>query len=196
MVQTETLLRLAQLGYRDRHWYRDARAAITRICEQNGWDRDAFIDVMAITSPRVQVSRNWAATYTYMRKGELPAGTMRSTRTALAYWKGGGGIRGRKTGPFAAALRGDEDALVLDVWMALALNVDERKVTNKANMAAARRRVERIAEMMDMTVAETQAAIWCGIIRERGGMPARFEVCVDGRIRLHSGTSKPLFGDV
>lgn len=195
MVQTDTLLRYAQAGWEWRSWYDDARIAITEICQRHKWSVDKFIDVMAITSPRVQVSRNWACTYSYMRTGQLPRGTMRSTRVALSNWEKGEGIRGRKTGPFAAALKGDGDALVLDVWMALALDVDQRKVTRLDNIAAARRRMERIAGVLGCTMAEAQASVWCGIIRLRGGMPARFERAADGTIRLHSGATKPLFGD-
>lgn len=195
MVHTETLLRYAMAGWDWRHWYHDAREAIEEICRRFGWDEHKFIEVMAITSPRVQVSRNWACTFRYMRDGALPPGVMRSTRVAMSNWEQGLGIRGRKTSAFAAALKGDGDALVLDVWMALALGVDERKVTRLDNMAAARRRVERVADTLGCTIAEAQASIWCGIIVDKGLMPARFERAADGTIRLHNGATKPLFGD-
>ena len=195
MVQTDTLLRYAMEGWEWRHWYADAHTAIAEVCQRFNWDTGKFIDVMAITSPRVQVSRNWGLTFTYMRTGKLPPGVMRSTRTALSNWEKGEGIKGRKTGPFAAALKGDTDALVLDVWMALALGVEQTKVTRLDNIAAARRRMERIAGVLGCTMSEAQASVWCGIIRSRGGMPARFERAADGTIRLHSGMTKPLFGD-
>lgn len=195
MVQTETLLRYAQAGYAYRHWYDDARGAIEEICERKGWDSTTFIDVMAITSPRVQVSRNWGCTYTYMRTGKLPNGVIRSTRAALAHWQQTGEIRGRKTSAFAAALGGDSRALVLDVWMALALGVDPLKVTSKPIMEAATKRMARIADTLSLSMSEAQAAVWCGVILERGGMPARFERAADGTIRLHNGATKPMFGD-
>lgn len=195
MIHTSTLLRYAQLGYEDRHWYAEARTAIEEICRRHSWDSAAFIDVMAITSPRVRVSRNWGCTCTYMKTGKLPKGTMRSTRAALAHWELTGEIRGRKTSAFSDALGGDGGALVLDVWMALALGVDPTKVTRLDNIEAARRCVQYIADTLALTVAETQAAIWCGIIRSRGGIPARFERAADGTIRLHNGATKPLFGN-
>lgn len=120
---------------------------------------------------------------------------MRSPRTALSNWGKGEGIKGRETGPFARALAGDEDALVLDMWMAMALGADGRKATGLDNIAAARRRMQSIYSTLDITMAEAQAAVWCGIVRSRGGLPARFERAADGTIRLQTGATKPLFGD-
>lgn len=196
MVRMSSLLRYAQLGWEHRHWYTDAKSAIHAICQEHGWDATRFAEVMAITSPRVQVSRNVYATTYYMRHGQLPKGTMRSTRKALENWEQGKGIAGRKTGPFADALKGNGDALVLDVWMAHALGVDEKIVTRLDIQAAARRRMQGIADTMGCTIAEAQAAVWCGIILTRSKVPARFERAEDGKWGLNTRASRLMFGGV
>ncbi|MCK9382932.1 MAG: hypothetical protein M0P95_17955 [Sulfuritalea sp.] len=195
MTQTETLLRYAEAGREYRWWYADAQHAIAVVCQRKKWDQRVFAEVMALTSPRVQVGRNWSMTYHYMQTGKHLPGTMRTIKAAVEHWEETGEIRGRKTEAFARALKGDETALVLDVWMAVALGVDPVKVTRPDNMLSATRRVVRIADVLDWTVAQTQAAIWCGIILTLGGSPARFELAADGNIKLHTGTTKPLFGD-
>lgn len=196
MVRASTLLQYAMLGWDYRHWYEEAHTAIDSICQENGWDASKFADVMAITSPRVQVSRNVFATVYYMRHKALPRGTMRSTRKAMENWEHGKGIAGRKTGPFAAAIKGDGDALVLDVWMAAALGVDQRVVTRLDIQAQARRRMQSVADTLGCTMAQAQAAVWCGIILTKNKMPARFERANDGKWGLNTRASRLMFGGV
>jgi len=194
MVRASTLLNFAMIGWDFRAWYDDAREAIREHCAEHGWEPDRFAEVMALTSPRVQVSRNLFATLQYMRTGSLPRGTMRSTRKALSNWELGKGIAGRKTGPFADALKGNKDALVLDVWMAEALGVDQRVVTRLDIGAMAMRRMRSVADTLGCTIAEAQAAVWCGIILTKNRQPARFERAVDGKWGLNTRASKLMFG--
>lgn len=171
MVRASTLLRYAQLGWEYRNWYSQTYAAIEQTCIRYNWSIADFIQVMAITSPRVHVSRNWKATLHYMHTGEAISGTMGSIRKGLDHWSKTGEIRGRKTKPFADALAGDKDALVLDVWMAYALGVNPLAVTRKYNMEPARRRVEAVAKQLGCTVAQAQAAIWAGAMLRAGHKP-------------------------
>lgn len=193
MKTSETLARFAHKGRRHSHWYHHANIAITQLCEANGWDAAVFIEVLAVTSPRIQVKKNWDATVHYMLTGELPRYIMRSTRAAMAHWEETREIRGPKTGAFSDAIKGDEDALVLDVWMARALGIDERKVTRKDNMEAARRRVKRVAKAQGWTVAECQAAIWCGIMLDQNIWPTTFEWAASGQMSLNRNGTMPLF---
>lgn len=82
---------------------------------------------------------------------------------------------------------------MLDVWMARALGVDERRVTRKDNAAAARRRVARIAEEYGWTVAECQAAIWCGIMLDQNIWPTTFEWAASGTMSINRNGTMPLF---
>lgn len=85
MRTTDTLRRFAHKGRKHSHWYHHANIAITQLCDEHGWSVATFIEVLAITSPRIQVRKNWDATVLYMRTGELPRYIMRSTRAALSH---------------------------------------------------------------------------------------------------------------
>jgi len=136
---------------------------------------DKFIGVLAVTSPRVSVQRNWTGTVAYFRDGSLPWGFIRSTRSALDHYERTGDIRGPKTSKFRDALAGEPSALVLDTWMAKALGVEHAAVTRKYNIEAATRRVGKVAKERGWTMAETQAAIWAGICITQGVRPGNLQ---------------------
>lgn len=156
-------------------WYSDAKRSIRQLCKEMGWDTNYFIDVLAITSPRVQVSRNLRLTQQVMLGVHSPESLLPSTRAALAYYQDTGKIRGPKTKAFAQALRGDRAALVLDVWMARALDIPHNQVTG---VKFRRDVVPQLGEVMARTgvhnLRDLQACIWCGIIRAHGKVPGKF----------------------
>lgn len=175
MNGVKKLLAYARIGAAGVSWYDDAREYIWHTCEREGWDMDEFINVFAITSPRVSVIANWKGTVSYMESGTLPWGFIKSTRTALKHYEQTHEIRGPKTSAFARALHGDTTALVLDVWMARALDVPHSKVTTKANMRKALARVKAVARVMRWSVRDTQAAIWWGICLASGVRPGNLQ---------------------
>lgn len=170
MRSTKHLVKLATMGVDGGGWYNVASYQIHRYASLLEWDVQRFINVLAITSPRVHVLKNWKLATQYMRDGSTK-GMLPNVAAALAHYEATGDIRGPKTEAFARALRGDTTALVLDVWMARALGVDERKVTSKKNSEAAHRRVKRAALLLGMSVRDTQAAIWTGALRAAGHTP-------------------------
>lgn len=175
MNNAPTLRRYAQMGRKHVDWYADARRCIGKLCHENGWDVDRFVCILAVTSPRVSVMRNYRLAEHYMRTGYYLPDMMKTIRASVEHYEATGEIRGPKTSAFARNLLGDETALVLDVWMARALGVEQRIVTRKDNMAAAYRRVGTIAAENGWTIAQTQAAIWCGVCIANGVRPGSFE---------------------
>lgn len=175
MNTVKQLMAYADIGQVGYAWYDDARDYIWSVCEREDWDMDEFINIMAITSPRVSVVRNWQGTVEYMHSGTLPWGFIKSTRAALDHYKKTHEIRGPKTSAFARALHGDTTALVLDTWMAKALGVPHTQVTNKANMTEALRMVEQVAKRYGWSVRDTQAAIWYGVCRAHGVRPGNLQ---------------------
>ncbi len=171
MRSSMDLLRYARVGYAWKDWYASARMHIESTCAAKNWPVGAFTAVLAVTSPRVSVVQNWRATYMWFDKGVLPPNMMRSTRIALGHLVLTGEIRGPKTHAFNRALLGDESALVLDVWMAKALDVPHTKVTSKQNMMAAWRRVVKVSKVLGISIAQTQAAIWAGVCLTNGVRP-------------------------
>jgi hypothetical protein len=96
---------------------------------------------------------------------------IRSTRAALDHYYATGEIRGPKTSRFARVLRGDDDVVVVDTWMARAIGVRDKDARTKASQALAERVVSTVRDRLSAStgvhwaLAETQAAIWCGTIR-------------------------------
>lgn len=58
--------------------------------------------------------------------------------------------------------------------MARALGVEQKGVNRKDNMRAAYRLVGTIAAERGWTIAQTQAAIWCGVCKSNGVRPGSF----------------------
>lgn len=179
-----SLNRHADSGTNMRDWYAQARTEIGRLCTREGWDYDRFVNILAVTSPRVSVLRNYKFTDHYMRTGFFYGDMMKTIRASVRHYEATGEIRGPKTSAFARNLLGDETALVLDVWMARALGVDQAVVTRKDNLRAAYRLIGTIAGDRGWTIAETQAAIWCGVCKAHGVRPGSFAdaIRVDSQI--------------
>lgn len=180
MNGVRTLLKYAQLGWHYRFWYDDAREYIVMECVREGWDVDRFIDIMALTSPRVSVRQNWLMAVEFMQTGRPPARTLPNIRASLAHYEEGGGIRGPKTSAFARALQGDGDALVLDAWMARALDVPHAQVTAKYNQRLARRRMRVVASILGLSIRDTQAAVWAGACMSNLVRPGNLQDAVQG----------------
>ena len=158
---------LAIRGWSNRLWYHHAAIDITEVCRMTGWNKAEFIDILALTSPMTQVRRNIRVTMAYMRGDPLPKDVIRSTRAAVKHYEQTGKIRGPKTSQFALALKGRLDAVVLDTWMALALDCDTR-YRPAAVRHEARRRIVAGARKMGLHNTQYQAAIWAGVIRREG----------------------------
>ncbi len=175
MRSFKKLVEYAHLGYASRNWYGEARFSIHAQCLARRWDSERFINILALTSPRVSVKKNWGLAAAYMATGSVK-GMLPNVIVSLRHYEETSEIKGRKTEAFARALRGDTTALVLDVWMARALGVEERKVTSKANMARALRLVKRVAAVLGLNVRDCQAAIWAGACIRAGRTPTAFGI--------------------
>ena len=168
MRNVSYLIRLARQGWAHKDWYSKAEGALMDQSDFLDVEFDTLVDVLAITSPRVSVSRNVRVTIDYFKKGELSSTLIRSTHAALDHYLLTGEIRGPKTSKFAAALKGDTDAIVLDTWMAKALGVPQSGFSSKRVRSSAERRIRYGAYIMGITPAEFQAAVWSGIVMNQG----------------------------
>ena len=170
------LCNLAEEAMEWSSWYSVAQRDITDVCAHTGWDFDRFVDVLAITSPRVSVRRNIRVAMHYMQTGEYLSGTIRSTLAAMLHYEETGEIRGPKTSAFSRALKGDLDAIVLDVWMSKAFEIDQRTFDRKDVRLECERRVCRAAARHVIRPAELQAASWAAIVRRHGRNTPSFDV--------------------
>jgi len=169
----DALVGLALQGEGGRHWYRAAERAIRSESERVGVTPERFANILAITSPRVKVRRNWTLTVQYLMSGSLE-GIMKSSRAALAHYEATGEIRGPKTGPFARAVLGDRLAVVLDTWMARAFNVEHRRFASAAIREECSRRIQAAAGILGWSPAEVQAAVWTAVVVRAGKTPGTF----------------------
>lgn len=176
MARIKRLTQLALDGADGRYWYDDANYQIKYASEYLGCKVQDLADLLALFSPRVSVLRSakWALRY-LNEKSFAPDCTI-SHKFAIAHWELTGEIRGSKTGPFARALMGDRDALVLDTWMAKALGVDSKRFEIKAVWNRAAEKIRLVAQLLGWPVAETQAAIWTAIVRENRVNIPRFDM--------------------
>jgi hypothetical protein len=125
----------------------------------HGFDPGRVADVVSILSPRVHVSRNVAMAHDYLTTGRVKA--MRQRITALERYEATGAISGLKVQAFARALRGDPNAVVVDVWMVRAYGLAPWSGTPK-QFKVAITKVRRTAGALGWSAADTQAAIWVG----------------------------------
>lgn len=162
-MNTRRLISLAEQGRQHRGWYRRARKSIKQWASiQHNPDEwaDRFADLLALFSPRTHVYRSIGHALHYLATGEIKADVLPSVAASVRNYELTGRINGPKTSRFALALKGKRDAVVLDVWMARALRVNQKTFDTKGGYARGERAILRTAAAMGWTPAETQAAIW------------------------------------
>jgi len=170
----------ALVGRADRHWYQDAHFLIAQLADRHKVEVGTVAGVAAVLSPRISVSRNatllakWFQSY-HPFNGQDPknlvnsfilnSGLTRGHGLALLHYLTTGVIRGPKTSQFAMALAGNLNACPLDIWMARALQVEQRDLARRGPRALAVSRITQVAHSLGWKVAETQAAIWAATYR-------------------------------
>ena len=170
MTSVDRLESMARAGVDGRHWYATATSNVVSAARILNCSPEWFAAVLGVTSPRVHVSRNVKLSIAYALNGST-TGTMPMVRVGLAKLSAIGGrhcqeldgmtaTMGPKTGPFARALAGDLDAVVLDVWMARALGLDQSQFSHKPTHRKACDRIRQVADLLGWRPAEVQAAIW------------------------------------
>lgn len=164
MTPVARLAEVAEEGSEYRPWYVYAGDQIAKVAPILGTDPGRLADMLALFSPRVSVSRSATWAVTYIQTGRFMADCTRGHKAAVEHYLLTGEIRGPKTGPFAKALRGDPNAIVLDTWMGVAMMPDTNpgRFEVRAVWDKAANRLREVAAYLGWPVAETQAAIWGG----------------------------------
>ena len=153
-----SLTALARYGAGGRRWYIDSRDSIEFYADRHGFNAERVSDVLAILSPRVSVEHSIRLADSYLKTGAAP-GAMRQRLAALERYEVSGAFNGPKVNAFAAALKGDPNAVVIDAWIYRAAR--ETRTTPKAYRETAAQICD-VATALDWPIAETQAAIWQG----------------------------------
>lgn len=179
MASVDTLCKLAERGEHGRTWYAHANEQIQSHADTIGVNAGIVADILSITSPRVAVSRNIKLANHFLKYGFPHATTLPGTIAALKHYADTGEIRGPKTSAFAHALRGNSNAVVLDVWMADACKCDQKAFATIGGYQKAAKRVVSASRRLGWTPAETQAAIWCATVEKAGRKAPAFTISPD-----------------
>ena len=115
--------------------------------------------IISAFSPRQRWSRNMAQALEFAHGGK-PAGLKNNLLMAEnSLTMGFDALKGQKTNAFAKAIAGDENAVVIDVWMLRAVGIEKKSPTQSQYKVLADA-VTATATMYGMTPRSMQALIW------------------------------------
>lgn len=140
-------------------WYLDAE----RVAEEVARNLDATLEVGASVvsafSPRERWTSNVekAVSFSLGKKVVGLSNNLKMAQNALT--QGFDALKGMKTNAFARAIAGDENAVVIDVWMLRALGIEKKSPTQMQYREMAKA-VKTVSAMYGMTPRAMQALIW------------------------------------
>jgi hypothetical protein len=146
-------------------WYREAEEVAEDIAEAMNTSLEVGACIIAAFSPRERWSTNIAKAMLFANGG-TPKGLSNNLLMAQRSLSDGfDALKGLKTNAFARAIAGDTNAVVIDIWMCRAANLD----TDSPNIGQYRMLAEAckiVAAECGITPRTAQALIW---IVTRGG---------------------------
>jgi hypothetical protein len=140
-------------------WYFEAEKVAHKVAENLDTSLEVGASVVSAFSPR----ERWTSNVTkaiHFSLGKPVTGLSNNLKMARASLHlGYDALRGPKTNAFARAIAGDENAVVVDVWMmrASGVGVDSPNKTQYTEISEA---VTKVANRFNMTPRTAQALIW------------------------------------
>ena len=140
-------------------WYLDAERVAEQVATNLGTTLENGASVVSAFSPRERWSLNVAKAISFSL-GETVTALGNNIRMANASLElGFKALNGQKTNAFARAIAGDENAVVIDVWMLRAVGI-EKKSPNQSLYNELAKAVTATATKFGMTPRSMQALIW------------------------------------
>jgi len=140
-------------------WYMEAEKVAQKVAENLNVSLEVGASVVSAFSPRERWTSNVAKAVAFSLGKEV-TGLSNNLKMAKASLElGYDALKGQKTNAFARAIAGDEQAVVVDVWMMRAAGM-EKDSPNKTEYAELSNAVRRIAERFGLTPRTAQALIW------------------------------------
>lgn len=196
MFSRKRLLRLANKGSQYSDWYDRAYVEIGEVCNKEKWDRKEFTNILSLLSPQVRVRRNIRMTLVYFGQNSYFNNLMQSVRISVDNYRKTGIINGQKVSSFALALLGYNESIVLDVWMARALQIEQKRFKKKSIREQSRKIIKSVAKTVGMSPRDCQAAIWSGIIQDYKQTPEQMPVIEEYHNWLEYNRQFPLAGPI
>jgi hypothetical protein len=134
-----------------------------RVAAQVARNLDSTLEVGATVvsafSPRERWTNNVTKAISFSLGNNIPGfkNNMVMANNAIAF--GYDALKGLKTNAFARAIAGDEQAVVIDVWMLRAVGI-EKKTPNQSTYNELANAVKKVAFDHGMTPRAMQALIW------------------------------------
>ena len=142
-------------------WYTRAHADIRA---EYGFDADLFADLLAATSPQTDVRENVKLARLALerhRKGEPQEPWIPSHARNIERALRGEPLSGPKVRAFAAALKGDVNAVVVDTWMLRAAGLGSpKRVQRPSSFRVTHLAIRLVAERQKLPAAVVQARVW------------------------------------
>lgn len=163
------------VDYKAVNWYSDATKLIQELYGDN-WQ--LFVDLLAATSPRQSVKRNWQQSAAILaayidrearpiRFGDLLGDVMYSHLNNVVRALQQRPISGPKVSRFAANLKGNLDVVTIDVWICKAYGIDHKALTTSVYNRL-ETRIQSDAGRQGIAAANWQAVLWFTVRRLAG----------------------------
>lgn len=140
-------------------WYVDAERIAEKVAENLGATLEVGATVVSAFSPRERWSVNVARAIAYSLGQEVTCLKNNLVMANNALTMGFDALKGLKTNAFAKAIAGDEQAVVIDVWMLRAVGI-EKKTPSQSQYKLLADAVRKVAFDFGMTPRAMQALIW------------------------------------
>jgi hypothetical protein len=140
-------------------WYVDAERIAEKVASNLGTTLDVGASVVSAFSPRERWSVNVARAIQFSLGKEVTCLKNNIVMANNALTMGFNALNGMKTNAFARAIAGDENAVVIDVWMLRAVGI-EKKTPSQSGYKELAKAVTTVATMYGMTPRAMQALIW------------------------------------
>ena len=179
-------------GKSARGWYSRSHNTLIRLY---GADAPIVAGIIAATSPRVSVKRNWEVSTAFYRKwvnaGKLLDGIavvscLKEVCVPLPAWipnvlraVNGKPLSGLKVESFRRNLSGDYDAVVLDTWMAQFFGVPHATLAKPEVYNHISAIIRDAAKALDWYPCEVQETVWSAV---------RFEIRQNGQGHMFADT--------
>ena len=163
--------------YKALTWYSDTTKLIKELYGKN-WQ--LFADLLAATSPRSQVKKNWRISdeliKAYIDRDKRPdkfGDLLASNQIMSAHLPNiiralqRRPINGPKVSRFAANIKGDLQVVTIDVWICKAFGIDPNSL-NATLYSRLEKKIQKTAKSLDVLPANYQAVLWQGIRRMAG----------------------------